>query len=108
LTAPGGSWIDFDTFIDPTNNQILSDIVLNGAGGYGPGAFSDESITPVSIPGGVFSMTQVATIHFESAATGIVSFDFESKVVPEPASFLIWSASIIGVFGLIRLRRRRA
>ena len=119
LTAPGGSSVTFNTWVNPADlvpalGPDTSPVGALGAIGgipagsiaafgsgvsFGPGVFSATGGANF-LKTGPYSLFSQATIVFTGA--GSVSFDLDSRVVPEPSSLLLLGTGLLGVAMLVR------
>jgi hypothetical protein len=119
LTAPAGSSATFNTWVNSANlvpalgADTFPAAALGAIGGipagsiaafgsgvsFGPGAYSATGGAPF-IKSGPYSLFSQSTIVFTGAGT--VSFDLDSRVVPEPSSLLLLGTGLLGVAMLVR------
>ena len=83
-TFPAGS-VEFVSIIDPIVGSTITStpLVLQGP--------SDSDSNSVWIDGGLSAFTLKQVVTITTTGTTTVSFDFSSRVVPEPATVLLWA-----------------
>ena len=88
-TFPAGS-VEFVSIIDPIVGSTITStpLVLQGP--------SDSDSNSVWIDGGLSAFTLKQVVTITTTGTTTVSFDFSSRVVPEPATVLLWGGLFLG------------
>lgn len=109
--GPVASWVKgFYTAIGGTTQGTVSlesrlnSTTLSLLGPYSSNAFAGDTSTLVTNIPDTFSLSLIATVHHDGA--GITSFDSSVQAVPEPSTFLLFGAGLLGV-GFLRKRFKK-
>ncbi len=95
--------VSFDAWFDAGNAEFGGSPLAGTGSVSGPVAFAETFSIPVGQVSGPYSLTErVVVTHTGAAGT---SFNAELKMVPEPATIVIWST--LGLFGIALAWRRR-
>lgn len=126
LTAPTGSTVFAQSYVDPTNAVIDLGLDTHPAGALaalgatpptslagfglsgvtsGPGPFNAANAIGFA-KDGPYSMTVIVVVTF--SGSGSVSFDAGLQTIPEPATISMWAFGLLGCAAVTRLRRRKA
>ena len=125
LTAPAGSTVTFQTWVNPNNSVIAlgADQAVGAIGAigaipagsvpaftppgvsFGPGAFSSTGNTTFTKTG-PYSIFSQATIAING--TDSISFNLDAQVIPEPSALLLMGAGFVSLVALIKNRRNFA
>ena len=89
-------------YFDP-NNQLFQGTMLAAIGPFGPGAFVGSTSGDLSGITGPYSLTE--DVHIVHLGPGITVFDENLRVVPEPASLIVFTLGLLGI-GWFRVFRR--
>jgi hypothetical protein len=96
------AWLDNTNAAFGHGGTVVNLGTLNGGSG---GAFSTSGASGSVVTSGAFSITNEVTIT-HAASGGATSFDFQTRVVPEPTT--LWSAAMgMGLCALALRRRMR-
>jgi hypothetical protein len=105
LSAPAGSSVLYETFLNNANVLSAQTVLVGALGPFGPGAFAG-SVSPAVVASATpYSLTQKLTIVF--TGPGLVSGDFELQQVPEPAGVALLGGVLLVTFGALRRKFRR-
>ena len=97
--------VELSQFVDPNNMEFGMGGTSISHGTFGPGAFNDSMNTRLTL-GAPFSITEMVVVT-HTAAGQVSSFDFQSTVMPEPATIGLLGAGLAGL-GFLRRRMRKA
>jgi hypothetical protein len=109
----GSATISFQSFADDGNTEFGTQFAtpVKSASIVAAGTPIDFSLHGTNAPfnfSGTYSLSNETKFTLSAGAIINVSGGKTTLVTPEPTSMAIWAASFVGIFGLTRLRRRRA